>query len=156
MTRLCRDYWQIMVPPRVSASLSASVVKADLCTAPGEAIRYGMTTTNPATFDSLGDWDWTGELAAVHAPVLIIHGEEDAIPMAMVNVWTTALPNARILRLAKTAHFPHAERPAIVFPAIETFLQGHWPQEAKRLWISPPGSSSRRWRHWRRASCSRS
>lgn len=122
-TAVCREYWSIMTPPRVAQSLSAKVVKSDLCTAPPEAIRYGMTKTNPATFGSLGDWNWTADLAKVTAPVLIIHGEEDAIPMAMVNVWATALPHARILRLPKTAHFPHAERPEKVFPAIEEFLR---------------------------------
>ena len=124
VTAVCREYWSIMTPPRVARELSASAVKSDLCTAPPEAIRYGMTKTNPATFGSLGDWNWTAELARVTAPVLIVHGDEDAIPMAMVNAWVTALPNARILRLAQTAHFPHAERPAVVFPAIETFLRG--------------------------------
>jgi proline iminopeptidase len=83
-----------------------------------------MTKTNPVTFGSLGDWNWTADLAKVTAPVLIIHGDEDAIPMAMVHAWVTSLPNARILRLAQTAHFPHAERPDVVFPAIEAFLRG--------------------------------
>jgi proline iminopeptidase len=131
-TAVCREYWAIMTPPRVARSLSASVVKSDLCTAPPEAIRYGMTKTNPATFGSLGDWNWTSDLAKVTAPVLVIHGEEDAIPMAMVNRWITALPNARIVRLKETAHFPHAERPAIVYKAIEEFLHGGWPAGATR------------------------
>jgi len=130
ITAVCREYWKIMTPPRLAKSVPLSVVKSDLCTAPPEAIRYGMTKTNPATFSSLGDWDWTAELARVKAPVLIIHGDEDAIPMAMVAKWVTALPNARILRLAHTGHFPHAEQPKIVFPAIETFLGGGWPKDA--------------------------
>lgn len=129
---VCRQYWAIMTPPRLGKSAPASVVKSDLCTAPAEAIRYGMTKTNPATFGSLGDWNWTADLARVKAPTLIIHGEEDAIPMAMVSEWVTALPNARILRLAHTAHFPHAEQPKVVFPAIETFLGGGWPKGAGR------------------------
>jgi proline iminopeptidase len=131
-TAVCREYWSIMTPPRVAKSLSASVVKSDLCTAPPEAIRYGMTKTNPATFGSLGDWNWTGDLAKVKAPVLIIHGDEDAIPMAMVNGWVTALPNARIVRLKQTAHFPHAERPKIVYRAVEDFMHGGWPAGAAR------------------------
>lgn len=122
MIAVCREYWSIMTPPRIAKSLSATLVKSDLCAAPPAALRFGMTKTNPATFNSLGDWNWTADLAKVKAPVLIIHGEEDAIPMAMVSEWTTALPNARLLRLAETAHFPHAERPDIVFPAIEEFL----------------------------------
>ncbi len=129
---VCREYWKIMTPPRVAKELRADVVKADLCTAPPEAIRYGMTKTNPITFGSLGDWDWTADLAKVKAPVLVIHGDEDAIPMAMVNRWVTALPDARILRLKKTAHFPHAERRQIVYRAIEEFIHGHWPAGATK------------------------
>jgi proline iminopeptidase len=79
--------------------------------------------TNPATFSSLGDWDWTAALKKVTAPVLIIHGEEDAIPMSMVAEWATALPHARLMPVKDAAHFPHAERPSIVFPAIEKFLR---------------------------------
>jgi len=130
VTAVCREYWSLMTPPRLAKSTPLSVVKADLCAAPPEAIRYGMTKTNPATFGSLGDWNWTKDLAHVQAPTLIIHGDEDAIPMAMASEWVTALPNARIVRLAHTAHFPHAERPTLVFPAIETFLGGGWPKNA--------------------------
>ncbi len=119
---VCREYWSIGTPPRVARSLPASVVKSDFCTASPEAIRFGMTRTSEITFGSLGDWDWTADLRRVDAPTLVIHGEEDAIPMALVREWTTALPNAQLLRLPDTAHFPHAERPEIVFPAIETFL----------------------------------
>jgi proline iminopeptidase len=130
VTAVCRQYWALMTPPRLAKSSPATLVKSDLCSAPPEAIRYGMTKTNAATFGSLGDWNWTADLAAVKAPTLIIHGEEDAIPMAMVSEWVTALPNARIIRLPRTAHFPHAEQPKIVFPAIETFLGGAWPKSA--------------------------
>jgi proline iminopeptidase len=58
----------------------------------------------------------------VSAPALIIHGEEDAIPMAMVAEWASALPNARLMKVANAAHFPYAERPDVVFPEIEKFL----------------------------------
>lgn len=120
---VCREYWSIGTPPRVARSLPPSLVRSDFCTASPEAIRFGMTKTNEATFASLGDWDWTADLKRVTAPTLIIHGEEDAIPMQLVEEWATALPNARLVRLPKTAHFPHAERPETVFPAIEEFLK---------------------------------
>jgi pimeloyl-ACP methyl ester carboxylesterase len=50
--------------------------------------------------------------------------------MSMVSEWVTALPNARILRVAHAAHFPYAEQPTIVFPAMETFLKGRRPEGA--------------------------
>lgn len=126
----CRDYWAVGTPPRLAKGTSVSVVKADLCSAPPEAIRFGMRTTGEATWASLGEWDWRPELAGVKAPVLVIHGDEDAIPLAQVREWVTALPDARILVLGKTGHFPHAEKPDVVFPAIEQFLKGTWPAGA--------------------------
>lgn len=120
---VCREYWSIMTRPRVARSLPVSVVKADLCAPTAEAIRYGMTKTNAATSESMGDWDWTEELATLSTPLLVIHGEEDAIPIEMVEAWTRA-PHATLLRLPKTGHFPHAERPRRVFRAIEKFLAG--------------------------------
>ena len=118
---VCREYWSIMTRPRVARSLPVSVVKADLCAPTAEAIRYGMTKTNAVTSESMGDWDWTDDLATLPTPLLVIHGEEDAIPIEMVEAWTRA-PHATLLRLPKTGHFPHAERPRKVFRAIERFL----------------------------------
>lgn len=126
----CREYWEIATLPRVAKGADPRSVKADLCTAPAVAIRFGMMTTNEATFASLGDWDWREALAAVKAPTLVIHGEEDMIPAAMVREWTASLPNARVILLPKTGHFPHAEKPQVVFPAIEEFLRGSWPKGA--------------------------
>ena len=40
----------------------------------------------------------------------------------MVAEWASALPNARLMKVASAAHFPYAERPEVVFPEIEKFL----------------------------------
>jgi proline iminopeptidase len=127
---VCREYWKIATPPRVAKALPVSLVKSDLCTASGEAISYGMTKTNPVTFGSLGEWDWRPRLAKLETPTLVIHGEEEAIPMALVREWSVVMPDARLLRLEGTGHFPHAERPDTVFAAIEEFLAGRWPTRA--------------------------
>lgn len=120
---ICREYWSIMTPPRLATTSSPDVVKSDFCTAPPAAIAYGMTKTNPKTFASLGDWDWRPQLAHVMAPALIIHGEQDAIPMSMVSAWATSMPNAHLMRVRNAAHFPYAEQPQIVFTEIEAFLR---------------------------------
>lgn len=118
----CREFWAINIVPRLSKSVKPTVVKSDFCSAPPEAIRYGMAKTSPTTFESLGDWDWTAELRKVSAPALIVHGEEDAIPMAMVAEWASALPDARLVKVPNAGHVPYAERPEVVFPEIERFL----------------------------------
>lgn len=119
----CREFWRINTVPRLAKGTPLSVVKSDLCTASAEAIRYGMAKTNPATWGSLGEWDWRERLGAVRTPTLVIHGVEDAIPLAQVRAWARALPNARMLELEGTGHFPHAEKPDAVFAAIEEFLK---------------------------------
>jgi pimeloyl-ACP methyl ester carboxylesterase len=51
-----------------------------------------------------------------------VHGEEDAIPMDLVEEWTTSLPHAQLLRVPGAGHFAYVEQPKIVWPAVERFL----------------------------------
>lgn len=123
----CRRFWAIALGPRFADPGRTHELKGDLCSAPPEAIRHAMAVTNPATMESLGDWDLRADLAGVTAPTLVIHGEAETIPMDLVEEWTTALPDARLLRVPDAAHFPYVERPDLVWPAIERFLDGEWP-----------------------------
>ncbi|WP_394748134.1 alpha/beta fold hydrolase [Spongiimicrobium salis] len=121
--KACQEFWKIGLIPRLAKGLPISVVKGDCCAAPAEAIRYGMGTTNATTFGSLGNWDLRPDLAKVNTKTLILHGEEEAIPMDMVTTWTTALPNATLIKVPNAGHFSYVERPDIVWPAIEAFLK---------------------------------
>ncbi len=118
----CQAYWNIALKPRLAVGLPVSIVKGDCCAASGEAIRYGMQVTNPTTFGSLGNWDLRSQLSNVTAPTLILHGIQEAIPMDMVEEWSVALPNAALIKVPDAGHFTYAERPDIVWPAIEKFL----------------------------------
>lgn len=121
----CRDYWAAAIPPRLAEpARTLSLVRSDLCASDPAGIRYGLTVTNRVVMASYGDWDLTAPLRAVPAPTLVVHGEEDAIPIALVAAWTTALPHATLLRVPRAAHFPYAERPDVVWPAVERFLAG--------------------------------
>jgi proline iminopeptidase len=123
----CRAYWAIAVKPRVARPDLASRVTGDFCSGGPEAIRSGMGIAGPHTLESLGEWDFRAGLAAVRAPTLVIHGESDAIPMDLVEEWTTALPAAKLVRIPRASHFPYVERPDQVWPAIEAFLQANRP-----------------------------
>jgi proline iminopeptidase len=119
----CRAYWAIAVKPRVARPELAAKVTGDFCSAGAAAIRAGMGVAGPHTLESLGEWDFRAGLARVAAPTLIVHGESDAIPMDLVEEWTTALPAARLVKVPGASHFPYVERPDVVWPAIEAFLQ---------------------------------
>jgi proline iminopeptidase len=119
----CRAYWKIAVVPRVATPALAAKVTGDFCGAGPDAIRSGMGVAGPHTEESLGDWDFRPGLGKVTAPTLIVHGELDAIPMDLVEEWTTALPAARLVKVPGASHFPYVERPERVWPEIERFLQ---------------------------------
>ena len=121
----CRDYWAVAVRPRLAEPDRTSTrIRSDFCAASPAAIAYGLSTTNRVVMGSYGDWDIRAGLKAVSAPTLIVHGEQESIPMDLVAEWTTSLPNARLLRVPRAAHFTYVERPELVWPAVERFLAG--------------------------------
>ncbi|MFL5522464.1 MAG: alpha/beta fold hydrolase [Gemmatimonadales bacterium] len=120
----CRAYWTIAMRPRLAEpDRTLPLIRSDLCGSAPAGIRYGLTTTNRVVMGSYGDWDLRAALASVPAPTLVVHGEEESIPMDLVTEWTTALPHARLLRVPRAAHFAYAERPELVWPAVEAFLK---------------------------------
>lgn len=119
----CREYWEIGLIPRLSEQArSRSLLRSDLCASDPEGIRFGLTVTNAAVMASYGAWDLRDRLSSLQVPTLVVHGEEDAIPMDMVEAWVRALPDAHLLRVPRAAHFSYAERPELVWPEVERFL----------------------------------
>ena len=123
--RGCRDYWAIATRPRLAEpDRTMPMIKADLCATDPAGIRYGTTVSNRVIMNSYGDWDLRPQLRTLPVPTLVVHGEEDSIPMDLVEEWVTSLPNARLLKVPRAAHFAYAERPEIVWPEVEAFLAG--------------------------------
>jgi proline iminopeptidase len=121
----CRDYWAIGVRPRLAEpDKTSSMIKSDLCASDVAGIRYGNRIGNRVIMASYGDWDLRAKLRTLTVPTLVVHGEEESIPMDLVEEWVTSLPNARLLKVPRAAHFTYAERPELVWPAVERFLAG--------------------------------
>jgi proline iminopeptidase len=81
-----------------------------------------------ALLRSIEGFDWRDSLAQVgRIPRLVIHGTRDNTPVAGNREWVAGQPNARLLLVEGAGHWPHYERPEVVLPAIEAFLQGTWP-----------------------------
>jgi proline iminopeptidase len=119
----CRDYWSIGLRPRLAEpDRTLPLIKSDLCASDPAGIRYGLAITNRVVMASYGDWDLRERLRTLQVPTLIVHGEEEPIPMDLVEEWATSLPHARLMRIPRAAHFTYAERPEIVWPAVEKFL----------------------------------
>jgi len=96
--------------------------RGDYYTLQNELPGYVFPVHIAAIFSSLGDWDWRAELEGLEVPVLTIHGDHDALPLAGSREWVETLPNAQLRIVSQAGHFPWAERPGVVFPAIDLFL----------------------------------
>jgi proline iminopeptidase len=102
------------------------------CNMPPAALRYSFLYTERLGGDGFGDWDFTHALRHFQAPTLVLDGERDRNGLPMERAWVTALPNARLLVIPGAGRSVAAERPGIVFAAIDTFLVGRWPSGAVR------------------------
>lgn len=67
-------------------------------------------------------YDWREPLRALRRPVLVIHGADDALPVAASHALRASLPDARLVVLPGSGHMPFWENPAAFFPSVETFL----------------------------------
>lgn len=94
----------------------------DYYTLQNEMPGYVFEVPIAAIFASIGDWDWRTELGGIKVPVLTIHGDYDSLPLAGAREWVAVMPNAQLRIIPQAGHFPWAENPDAVFPAIDQFL----------------------------------
>jgi proline iminopeptidase len=129
----CREvYTNILTVYTYNQTLQGLSFKGDLCVGGPESVRR-QRSTNAAAWRSLGDYDLMPQLSKVKAPVLVIHGVADVIPLKSSEFWAFGYPNARLFLIEKAGHMAQVEAPDIFFPAIETFLKGSFPAEAKKV-----------------------
>ena len=72
-------------------------------------------------------YDWREPLRALRRPVLVIHGADDALPVAAAHALRATLPDAHVVVLPRAGHMPFWESPASFFRSIETFLSEAMP-----------------------------
>lgn len=106
--------------------------KGDLCAGGVESVRY-QRTVNAHVWRSLGDFNIVPQLAAVKAPVLVIQGASDVVRLRGSEFYASGYPNARLLVIQNAGHLAHIETPDLFFGAVETFLSGTFPPDAKAV-----------------------
>jgi pimeloyl-ACP methyl ester carboxylesterase len=82
---------------------------------------------------SFGEFDWSADLPKVAIPRLVIHGEQDNIPLEASREWVAGQSHARLLLVPRSGHWPHYEQPELVIGAIEKFVAGDWPSQAEKI-----------------------
>jgi len=119
----CRDNWNVALRPRLAEpDRTLPLLKSDLCATAVAGMRYGARFGNRVIMNSYGDWDLRARLKTLEVPLLVVHGEQETIPMDLIEEWITSMPHARLMKVPSAAHFTYAERPELVWPAVEMFL----------------------------------
>lgn len=72
-------------------------------------------------WESLGDFDILSELRGVHARTLVVHGQQDPIPLESARAAAEAL-TAQMVVLDDCGHVPYVEQPEALFGSIASFL----------------------------------
>lgn len=104
-------------------------IRGSLCAGPPEVVRRSLWV-NGVIMRSFGEFDLRGDVRRVAAPVLIVHGVADVVPSEGAHEWAASFPDARLLMMQRSGHLIQAEEPDAFFAAIETFLDGRWPDGA--------------------------
>lgn len=129
---ICREFYPLVLRVYTYSQTWDIGYKGDLCAGGNESVRQ-QRTVNYRLWQSLGDYDLGPKLAAVKAPVLVIHGAADVVPLRSSEAWARGYANARLLVIQKAGHVAQVEAPETFFPAIETFLKGAFPADAKAV-----------------------
>jgi proline iminopeptidase len=77
-------------------------------------------------------------LRHVAVPALVIHGENDFVPLDVAAHIAEAMPAARLVVLSRCGHFPHLEAPDAVMLHVSELFAAE--PTAKRRWPAPSGS----------------
>jgi proline iminopeptidase len=126
-TKACWDYYSLWMRGFSASYAEGRNIWGNICNC------NQANLTSPLSYykmKSIGNWDITAQLANVKARVLLLVGDNDAIPFASFEHWNKGLPNSTLLNFKGAGHLPNADNPAGFFLSVETFLQGKTPNKS--------------------------
>ena len=77
--------------------------------------------TQQAVWESLGDFDLRERVGQLSVPALVVHGEDDPIPIASAEE-TARLLRGTLVRIPACGHVPYVEAPDLFVAALDPFL----------------------------------
>ena len=121
----CWDYYALDARGFYPSSVMARRMWGDVCNCnPINTLSWGRNYIHK----SFKNHDITNKLKKVTAPVLIIGGELDGIPMESFEEWKNSFPNSTLIKVPNSGHFPHVDEPNAFFMAVELFMQNKSPK----------------------------
>lgn len=129
----CRAWFLYFLLPALMGELGAATrfPLDDVCSFPNEWPQRTMPLYFEHILPKMGRWDFRPRLPALKAPLLVIQGTDDVVPVEASREWAAHAGNGRFLLVKGAGHHPYIERPREFFPAADSFLKGTWPQGAE-------------------------
>lgn len=130
---ICRKFSAVLALLCVVNPADAPKINWGRCELPNESgfMRYWMGSLVPSIQKLQVPEE---EIANMKAPVLVVHGDKDRnAAYGGGRDWALLWPDARLLTVENAAHAPWVEGPEVVFGGIEMFLNGEWPEGARRV-----------------------
>ena len=121
--RFCRKWRAVFGVRQFCEPAAMDRQRSDPCVYPNEwpqanAERVGWLTPSIERFDE------TERLATLEAPMLVVIGLDDPIPLEPAREMARIVPDARLLELERCGHWPWLERPEVFFGQVDVFLAG--------------------------------
>lgn len=126
-TKACWDYYSLWMRGFAASYVEGRNIWGNICNCNQANLKSPFSYYK---MKSIGNWDITAQLANVKARVLLLVGDNDAIPFASFEHWNKSLPNSTLLNFKGAGHLPNTDYPAAFYAAVETFLQGKMPNES--------------------------
>jgi pimeloyl-ACP methyl ester carboxylesterase len=76
-------------------------------------------------FADFGEHALPTKLGSIACPALVIHGENDPVPVGSSAVIADAIPQGQLVVIPGSSHYGFLESPETVATAVETFLAAH-------------------------------
>lgn len=92
------------------------------------AFLSGKQVADILMIDYLSTYDLSAELNKLQMPVLIIHGENDIVPLSTAQTTNALIPNSQLIVLQDCDHFPYIEKPSAFFNDTSAFINAHKPE----------------------------
>lgn len=121
----CAEYWTLFIRGYFSNPADpgiASGMRGNVCDMPPDALANGGRVY-ASVVATEGDWDWRGRLSGVAAPMLVVAGASGPMPAESSAEWATTFPNAELVTIEGSGHFPHVERPEAFLDAVRSFMR---------------------------------
>ena len=121
---------EFLMPSQLADPAKAADVPLDACDHPNEWPDQWLPLFADHVLPSFGDWDYRPRLSRLTMPLLVVHGAQDRLPLDGARDWVRGSPDARLLVIDGSGHYPFVEQPDVFYPAAERFLSGAWPEAA--------------------------